>query len=483
MIDRHQRSTFGRREDRSGSRVRVVPLWSQAAGGSRCGGRRCRGVRGATHCIGRGVAAWVQPIRAAVSCSVTFTSGSNPFTVPPGISSIHVLAIGARGSSFGLPHFGSGGYGAVVSGNLPVTADSTLYAVVNTGGAGGSGFGSAGGGASDVRSSQNDLSSRLIVAGGGGGGGGAGQAADQFEGVGGAGGAAGADGGGGGSGGGSGGRGGSSTSGGPGGAAGTCPPTFPLICGAAATAAGGGTGASGSGGGGGAGALLNDPFPMNAGGGGGGGGGGGWFGGGGGGGGAITAGGGGGGGGSDLVPPGGSQSVDTTGIPIVQISYKSFPPRRSSARTTAGGTTRSSRTKGSAWLSSNARRSAPASPSGPVSDRTRSATNTASATAAATRCVAVSGCTVDRPIVGFPPVCCGAQLAGALTRSTRRVPTSDSATRISPMAGLTGRRPLAPAPRISSITPGTSTRRLPLRSYLQQGLGRPQPDARFGSTC
>ncbi len=64
---------------------------------------------------------------------------------------------------------------------------------------------------------------------------------------------------------------------------------------------------------------------MNAGGGGGGGGGGGWFGGGGGGGGAITAGGGGGGGGSDLVPPGGSQSVDTTGIPIVQISYKLVP--------------------------------------------------------------------------------------------------------------------------------------------------------------
>jgi hypothetical protein len=258
-----------------------------------------------------------------VTC--TYSSGSNAFTVPAGVSQVDVVAVGGMGGGFNFSPFGISGYGAVVSGDLPVTAGSTLYAVVNTGGAGGSGFGGSGGGASDVRSSQNDLSSRLIVAGGGGGGGGAGQAADTFVGVGGAGGAADANGGGGGSGGGGGGRGGSSTSGGAGGAAGTCATTSSPICGSATPAAGGGTGASGIGGGGGAGALLNDPFPLNAGGGGGGGGGGGWFGGGGGGGGAITTGGGGGGGGSNLVPTGGSQSIDTTGVPMVQISYKLAP--------------------------------------------------------------------------------------------------------------------------------------------------------------
>jgi hypothetical protein len=61
-------------------------------------------------------------------------------------------------------------------------------------------------------------------------------------------------------------------------------------------------------------------------GGGGGGGGGGLFGGGGGGGGGgYLGGGGGGGGGSNLVPAGGSQSVDNTGVPMVQISYVLVP--------------------------------------------------------------------------------------------------------------------------------------------------------------
>jgi hypothetical protein len=55
-------------------------------------------------------------------------------------------------------------------------------------------------------------------------------------------------------------------------------------------------------------------------GGGGGGGGAGLFGGGGGGGG-FADGGGGGGGGSNLVPAGGAQAIDTTGVPLVQVSY------------------------------------------------------------------------------------------------------------------------------------------------------------------
>lgn len=33
-----------------------------------------------------------------VSCTVTFTSGSNPFAVPAGVTSIHVVAVGGRGA-------------------------------------------------------------------------------------------------------------------------------------------------------------------------------------------------------------------------------------------------------------------------------------------------------------------------------------------------------------------------------------------------
>ncbi len=59
---------------------------------------------------------------STVTC--TYTSGSNPFTVPVGVSSIHVLAVGGIGGG------GSGGHGAAVDGDLNVTAGSTLYAVV-----------------------------------------------------------------------------------------------------------------------------------------------------------------------------------------------------------------------------------------------------------------------------------------------------------------------------------------------------------------
>jgi hypothetical protein len=128
-----------------------------------------------------------------VAC--TYSSGSNPFTVPAGVTSIHVVAVGGKGAG------NSGGAGAVVSGDLSVSSGSTLFAVVGAngggqtpGGAGGGTgatdmngisdtFGGDGGGASDVRSSANDLATRRLVAGGGGGGGGFGLAqvgAQQF---------------------------------------------------------------------------------------------------------------------------------------------------------------------------------------------------------------------------------------------------------------------------------------------------------------
>lgn len=279
-----------------------------------------------------------------VTC--TYRSGSNAFTVPKGVRSIHVVAVGGKGAGAFETGLG-GGAGAVVTGDLAVTPGSTLYAVVgaNGGGAtpggagGGSGGGSpafcglpfppfcfaggpggAGGGASDVRTSAGDLASRLLIAAGGGGIGGF---ATRLFGGGGGGGGGGAGGGFSGTQGclqspdcgeiyGGGGGGGTHGSGGAGGAAGC----FFGECGQT-----GSTGGSGVGGPGGDGALILDTPESAASGGGGGGGGGGLFGGGGGGGG-TQGGGGGGGGGSNLVPTGGTHAVDTTGVPLVQISYR-----------------------------------------------------------------------------------------------------------------------------------------------------------------
>jgi hypothetical protein len=279
-----------------------------------------------------------------VTC--TYESGSNPFTVPAGVSSLHVVAVGGKGGSIGEPTCpafigagaGRGGPGATVSADIQVTGGSTFYAVVGanggqppgdadggtggTGGGGGAfGNGCGGGGASDLRSSPIDPSSRLIVAAGGGGAGG-----DVFSptGL-----IAGGDGGAGGGGDGHRGasiggttgdafvgRGGAGGTDGSGGLGGATSADF-------AGATDGGAGGLGFGGDGGDGAFLPD-FPTT--GGAGGGGGGGLYGGGGGSGG--IGGGGGGGGGSNLVPTGGSASIDTTGIPQVQISYTPVPTSR-----------------------------------------------------------------------------------------------------------------------------------------------------------
>ena len=121
------------------------------------------------------------------------TGGEQTFTVPDGVTQISVYAVGAPGgSSEGV----SGGLGAQVSTDLSVTPGETLYVEVgaagghagnlngsgggggfNGGGVGGAGTaawsngGGGGGGASDIRTTpltQNDLASRLVVAGGGG---------------------------------------------------------------------------------------------------------------------------------------------------------------------------------------------------------------------------------------------------------------------------------------------------------------------------
>jgi hypothetical protein len=265
--------------------------------------------------------------RSAATVTCTYTSGSNPFKVPGGVFTIHVVGVGGAGCCGG-----GAGHGARVEGDLAVVRGTTLYAVVggnatspiapgsNGGGQGGLNVacagnptspgclaaGGAGGGASDLRTSPNDLSSRVLVAAGGGGVGGFGIQTTSALGI-------VASGGAGGAGGGGDGANGEDLDFGcfdqpftiPGGAGGA---------GGAATSAVGGAGGNGS-------FFFCTFFPSLLGGGGGGGGAG--LLGGAGGGGSGGAGGGGGGGGSNLVPPGGSASVDTTGTPLVQISYHS----------------------------------------------------------------------------------------------------------------------------------------------------------------
>lgn len=248
----------------------------------------------------------------ATTLTYLYTGGEQTFTVPAGVTTLHVVAIGGAGGSSAV----LGGAAAQVTGDLAVTPGQVLYIEVGgkgkdgaSGGAGGfnggaaGGFGGTsaaggGGGASDIRTLPGPSLSpdtRQIVAAGGGGGG-----ATGTEGIGGAGGAAE-----------SGGESSSDFNGG----------------GGAGTQSIGGSGGSGvmtSGeegvrGLGGVGGSSCDE------GGGGGGGGGGLFGGGGGGPGCHSTSGGGGGGGSSLVPASGSLALASLAAePQVQITYS--PP-------------------------------------------------------------------------------------------------------------------------------------------------------------
>ncbi len=108
----------------------------------------------------------------------TFTAvGESKFVVPPGDSRVTITATGAQGAD-GFASFG--GFGAVVTGSVPVTPGEILYVEVGGVGSNGAGHGAfsagAGGGASDVRTSPAveglaPTDPRLLVAGGGGGGG------------------------------------------------------------------------------------------------------------------------------------------------------------------------------------------------------------------------------------------------------------------------------------------------------------------------
>ncbi len=147
-----------------------------------------------------------------VTCTYASTGSEDTFTVPAGVTSVRVSAVGGWGGSWSYYNFGGSGStlrsrGAWVLSNLAVTPAATLYVEVggdggstsqpygttfgtggwNGGGAGGiangacaygcrdiiSYSGAGGGGASDVRSSPRSTGltteSRLVVAAGGGG--------------------------------------------------------------------------------------------------------------------------------------------------------------------------------------------------------------------------------------------------------------------------------------------------------------------------
>lgn len=146
----------------------------------------------------------VQPAGSTlVTCTFT-TVGEHELTLPEGVTSITVTAIGGAGGdadAYNQPtdetFHSDGGLGAVVTATIPVT-ESTVYAFVggnggksntvgqralggfNGGGQGGyfhsdaTGFDDtgSGGGASDVRTTDRDLQSRKVIAAGGGGAGG-----------------------------------------------------------------------------------------------------------------------------------------------------------------------------------------------------------------------------------------------------------------------------------------------------------------------
>lgn len=128
----------------------------------------------------------------------TYTGSEQTFSVPAGVTGVHVVLAGATGSLVSVSGVGGPGYGARLTADIPVPAGTTkLYVEVGgvgmqanppsepysaTGGWNGGGSGPfGGGGATDIRTtscgsasgcatggSQASLSSRLAVAGGGG---------------------------------------------------------------------------------------------------------------------------------------------------------------------------------------------------------------------------------------------------------------------------------------------------------------------------
>ena len=123
-----------------------------------------------------------------------YTGAMDTYTVPAGVTSIHIEAWGAEGNNGTGIGGGTAGLGGFAEGDLIVTGGQIINLYVggqdgyNGGGLGGATNVGNGGGASDVRVGGVTPADRVIVAGGGGGGGGTGCATDWAGGNGGSGG-------------------------------------------------------------------------------------------------------------------------------------------------------------------------------------------------------------------------------------------------------------------------------------------------------
>jgi hypothetical protein len=142
------------------------------------------GALAASPCGSRGVYSTSGSASATTAtCSYSSTGSEDTFSVPNGVSSLDVNAVGASGGS-GFTLHGGPGMGAQVSDSaLPVTAGATLYVDVAAGrfpdGGSPSPYGSGGGGGSSdlltmpraaaVLTGNPSTDDRLLVAGGGGG--------------------------------------------------------------------------------------------------------------------------------------------------------------------------------------------------------------------------------------------------------------------------------------------------------------------------
>jgi hypothetical protein len=268
---------------------------------------------------------------AAGTCTYT-TVGEDSFTVPAGVTSLHVVAVGVAGSAGGTCCNGTaspGGPGSTVSGDIPVTPGTQYWVEAGVGGGEGVSAGDAGGGNGGglagiytCSGEGTDADCATLVAAGGGGGGGDAQGANGGSGAGAA------------TGGSvatcsSGGDGGSSTSGASGGGGGGCD---------AAGAGGGAEGGGGEAGIGGCGGGFNGPCSSYSGYYGGGGGGAGYYGGGGGDAGYPYGAGGGGGGSSYVDPSAGNitMTANTSSTASVTISWAVVPSAPTSVSATAG---------------------------------------------------------------------------------------------------------------------------------------------------
>ena len=140
-------------------------------------------------------------VSSSGSQTFSYTGSQQTFTVPSGVSTITIKVWGGQGGSGGyysnISYCSTGGKGGYATGDLSVTAGSTVYVYVGGQGegfatcntymrsqpqkfggwnGGGNGYGgtypgTGGGGASDIRYGGTSISDRKIIAGGGGGGG------------------------------------------------------------------------------------------------------------------------------------------------------------------------------------------------------------------------------------------------------------------------------------------------------------------------